>query len=1435
MKHPLPLRYSLPIALGLLAGLLAGINFGLDWAHTTHAVEALTVRRAAALGNLLTRNLERHFSRNDPVAVTEEIAALNGVPSLTVGLVCDETDRILFATGLNLRQVPFAETEFGGGAPLLARARASLTAQFEITPDRAAVRAAFPFTLGLQPGELRSSRVAVFYTQTDLAGLMRTERLGMGKQSLAMAGVAGLGAWGIWFYLRSTLTRRVESLVAATQEVAAGNLGVETRLQGSDELAALGASFNRMAAELRDRAAALRASEERFHAFLRQSPMVAWVKDDTFRFRYANPAFERLFARSAAEIVGQTDFDLLPADARETRAHDQRVADTGESLEKVEVVAGADGRPRHWLVQRFPLPQPGRAPWVGGTAMDITARVEAEQVLRQVLAGTGPELGRDFFRALVEHLAGALQVKYAFVGELTGPDRDRVRILSLWADGQPAEPVEYPLKGTPCEQVLDRRQCLFSQAAQQQFPDDALLREMGVESYLGVPLHDRAGTPMGLLAVLHDRPLPDLEINRLLLSIFGGRAGAELERLRAEETLRVSEARLRSIVHLTPHVAIQGYDSGGRVELWNEASARMFGWSSEEATGRTLDDLIFTPTQAANFAKSIRDLAGTGRSLGPVEYLFRRRNGEAGQCLSTLFEVAGAAGEPLFVCMDVDITERKQAEVRLRQSQEQFQTLFRSSPLAGVLFSPETAVFVDANDRFSELSGYSREEAVGRSGEALGLWCDLADRDRLLAALKQQEELHGFEVRLKTKDGRTLDTLLSAQRLDLPVGPVVMVQAVDLTERKRAEQALREKDELLRRVIDLVPHFIFAKDRHGRFLFANRAAAEAAGLPPDDLVGRSDLDLQRDPAEAAAFVQDDQEVIRSGAAKFIPEERLTDAAGRVRIHQTVKVPFQVPGTGEPALLGVAVDITERQRAEEALRGSQAMITAIINAIPVRVFWKDREFRYLGCNEAFAHDAGFAAPADLIGKDDYQMGWHAQADLYRADDRRIIEEGATRLHIEEPMTLPNGTTITLLTSKTPLRNSAGEITGVLGTYLDITARKEAEAARTRLETQLRQAQKMEAIGTLAGGIAHDFNNILGVILSNAQLAAMDTAPGHPAAESLAEIALAGQRAKGLVEQILAFSRQQPTHQRLVEAAAIVTEVTRFLKATLPAGVELVATVEPGCPPILADATQVHQILVNLATNAWHALGDLPGRISLGLCPVQLPDGRLAPAPELPAGTYVRFTVTDTGSGMAAATLKRIFDPFFTTKPPGQGTGLGLSVVHGIVQQHRGTIQVESQPGAGSTFTVYLPAAAPVAEPAPGPANPPAGRTAPGLRVLVLDDEEALLLVTRRLLTRLGHRVEGFGQPAAALARFHEDPGAFDLVITDFNMPGQSGLAIAAEIFRLRPGLPVLLVSGKVTDDLRRRARELGIREVLTKPVAFDELTAAVQREVALRAN
>jgi len=377
---------------------------------------------------------------------------------------------------------------------------------------------------------------------------------------------------------------------------------------------------------------------------------------------------------------------------------------------------------------------------------------------------------------------------------------------------------------------------------------------------------------------------------------------------------------------------------------------------------------------------------------------------------------------------------------------------------------------------------------------------------------------------------------------------------------------------------------------------------------------------------------------------------------------------------------------------------------------------------------------------------------------------------------------------------------------------------------RLEAQLKQAQKMEAIGTLAGGIAHDFNNILGAILGNVELARTAVGPGHPVLEELAEIAQAGRRATGLIKQILAFSRRRESTKRVVRLADVIQEVTGLLRSTISANVELAISTKEGTPNILADANQIHQVLLNLCTNAWQSLEGKPGRIEIHV------DRAVVDAPASAGGAaqgrYARLVVTDDGRGMDDATIERIFDPFFTTKEPGVGTGLGLSVVHGIVKDHNGTISVTSAPGAGASFAILFPEYAGEAEATePRARDPYRGR---GEHVLFLDDEEALVRLARRLLERLGYRVTGFSDAEAALASVRDDPTRFDLAITDFNMPGLSGVQVAELLRMIRPDLPVILTSGNITDDLRESAAHAGVSHVLHKPSTMEELAEVVHR-------
>jgi signal transduction histidine kinase/ActR/RegA family two-component response regulator len=395
--------------------------------------------------------------------------------------------------------------------------------------------------------------------------------------------------------------------------------------------------------------------------------------------------------------------------------------------------------------------------------------------------------------------------------------------------------------------------------------------------------------------------------------------------------------------------------------------------------------------------------------------------------------------------------------------------------------------------------------------------------------------------------------------------------------------------------------------------------------------------------------------------------------------------------------------------------------------------------------------------------------------------------------------------------------------------DLTAKKLAETHRVALETQLRESQKMQAVGTMAGGIAHDFNNILSAILGNVDLAKQDTASDSAALPSLQEIDKAGRRARDLVRQILTFSRNEQPKRVPIQLAEVLHETARLVKVTLPPLVTLQVIAPRDGESVLADATQAEQALLNLCTNAILAVGTERGSVTMELGAAELgqPDcDRIG----LPPARYVTLTVRDTGNGMSAVTLERIFEPFFTTRQVGQGTGLGLSVVHGIMQTHQGGIDVQSTPGHGSVFTLYFPTtqekAAPNQEPPATIAVHGKGR-----HVMYVDDDQALVFLVTRVLTRKGFLVTAFTDPREAQAALQADPMAFDLLVTDYNMPGYSGIDLLREAKMIRPDLPVALASGYVTPEIEQSAMQNGASALIYKPNDVNELCETVQRLIA----
>ena len=393
--------------------------------------------------------------------------------------------------------------------------------------------------------------------------------------------------------------------------------------------------------------------------------------------------------------------------------------------------------------------------------------------------------------------------------------------------------------------------------------------------------------------------------------------------------------------------------------------------------------------------------------------------------------------------------------------------------------------------------------------------------------------------------------------------------------------------------------------------------------------------------------------------------------------------------------------------------------------------------------------------------------------------------------------------------------------------DLTARKRVETQRKVMEAKLRESQKMQAIGTMAGGIAHDFNNILAAILGNVALAKDDLGDHAVARTSLMEIEKAGHRARDLVRQILAFSRNDAPQRNPVDLADLVHETVRLLRVTLPPSIELKVQIAQQMPTVLADATQVERALLNLCTNAVHAIGASRGTITVKLDSTRS-ESLLQERRETARGDHVSLSVRDTGPGMDPPTRERIFEPFFTTKPVGQGTGLGLAVVHGVMQAHQGSVGVQSAPGQGSVFTLYFPLAngEPAAQhSASEPSVTPAGH---GQHVMYVDDDEALVFLVQRALTRQGYRVSGFTDPHAALAALRAHPRDVDLLVSDYNMPGYCGIDLLREARRLQPGLRLAMASGYISPEIKQLAKDEGASALIHKPNDVEALCEIVQR-------
>ncbi len=780
----------------------------------------------------------------------------------------------------------------------------------------------------------------------------------------------------------------------------------------------------------------------------------------------------------------------------------------------------------------------------------------------------------------------------------------------------------------------------------------------------------------------------------------------------------------------------------------------------------------------------------------------------------------------------VDITERKRVEVALRESEERF-----ALAVAGAnegIFDWEVAkdrVYMSA--RAQEIFGLvpgepwrPRREWIALTARRTPGHLERAEA-ALLAHLRGETPMFLLEFELVLPDGgrrwirqRGVGQRDAAGRVHRMAGSFE-----DISDRKAIEAAIRRSETYLEEALRL--------GQAGSFAYGVRERRQVHWSPTT--FGLFDFDpgpsppsaeelwTRIHPEDVAAVRQARERAIRD-KCEYVARYRAVHRDGSIRYLQSAGRPWLDEQGNVTELVGVVMDVTEPTLAERTLRESEARFRALTE-LSSDWFWRQDEtlrFRYMS---KLAPALG-GYPAEVsVGKLRWELPGLVPLSCSWAEHQATLEARLPFRDLELARTLPDGTVAYLSISGAPIFDEAGRFLGYQGVGRDISAGKRIEEALRAREEQLRSAQRLEALGTLAGGIAHDFNNILGAILGYGEMALRDAPAGSRLRRDLDSIVAAGERGRALVERILAFSRSGVSERVAVHVETVVGEALDLLRASLPPGVRIEADLRAGRAAMLGDPTQVHQVVMNLASNGIQAMAG-GGTLWVYLVVERFAEPRVAVTGTVPAGEYIVLRVVDEGSGIAAGILDRIFDPFFTTKDVGVGTGLGLSLVHGIVAEVGGAVDVSTEANLGSVFTVYLPRQ--------GDAAVSNGRMATemprghGERVLIVDDEEPLVRLATATLSDLGYDPVGFTSSAGALEALRAAPESFDAVITDERMPGLSGTALIGAVRGIRRDIPILLVSGYIGGSIVNRAYNAGADEVLRKPLAARDLAASLAR-------
>jgi PAS domain S-box-containing protein len=1062
------------------------------------------------------------------------------------------------------------------------------------------------------------------------------------------------------------------------------------------------------------------------------------------------------------------------------------------------------------------------------------------------------------------------------------------------------------------------------------------------------------------------------------------------QRKAAEQAMLESEARFRAVFQKAG-IGIALTEPGGRFLETNHALHEMFGYTAEELKQFTFEMLMHPDERRSE--QNPEDQSDRERldDQQRAERRYVHKDGHVVWARLTSTVVTNADGREQYgLSMVTNVTKRKRAE-------EVQSAIYKISEAANAVENPAEVYrsihrilsgLMPADNFYIALYDASRDlisfpyfvdqfdeiPAPRKPGRTLTAYVLRTGRP-LLASPKVFEGLVA-QGEVETLGAPSLDWLGVPLKVEDRVIGVMAVQSytegvrfgkeeADIlsfvsnqvalaTERKQAEEALRQSETRYRRLVEQLPAvtYVMPLGDNSSVAYISPQIESILGYNADGLRGQAPglwhqlIHPEDREATARAFQKS-----FTDRKPFAAEYRLLSKKGNIVWMRDEAVVVHDEAGMPLCMQGLLFDITDRKQAETELYHSRQMLQLVLDTIPQRVFWKDRASRYLGCNRSFAHDAGLQSPEDILGKSDFELSWLQSANGYRADDSAVMDMDTPRINFEEPQIRTNGELLWLQTSKVPLHDRSGNVIGVLGTYEDVTSRKQQEESlrkllraveqtdevifmtevdgrityvnpafekvygftsaealgktprliksgmqkpayyprfwadllagksvrgeqvnkskdgnlvwvegsvnpvvgtegsivgfiavqeditsrkkadeeRRNLEAQVMQMQKMESIGTLAGGVAHDFNNILGIILGHCSLIGRVINDPARIAKSVDAMNKAVQRGASLVRQILTFARKTDVLFEQVRLGDVIAEFVKMLEETFPKTILFEVALENRAAIIDADRTQLHQTLLNLCVNARDAMPN-GGKISITMD--QVSGNTLRERfPDSLAASYERVRVADTGTGMDEQTRLRIFEPFFTTKAHGKGTGLGLAVVYGIINSHHGYIDVESEFGKGTTFSLFFPLPeAPAESAVEGTAREEDAGAGGNETILLVEDEEMLRELLTGLLKAKGYTVLAAADGEEAVRIYEKQCKDIDLVVTDMGLPRLSGADAFAEMRKINPSARVILASGYVEPQIKSTLIADGARAFIQKPYVPAEVLQVVRTTI-----